>query len=221
MDLQSRRIIDLSMVIREGEKAIVAETKILTEMTREWTAPHFKRPCIGYETKVIIMPEHSATHVDSPIHFVPNTDTIDRVPLDHFIGNAVLLDLRGSQKAEDPVRKGDLMAVCSKDNISVEIGDIAIIFSEAGFKGLADDAVDWLVSRGIKAVGTNVSIEEDRMEDGVRVRYAHMTLLSRGINIIEGLVNLDEIPTRRFFFVGLPLKIEGGTGSPIRAIAIA
>jgi arylformamidase len=208
------------MAIREGEKGTVSETKILVEMTREWSAPHFKKPCVGYESRTLILPEHSATHVDSPYHFVPNKDTIDKVPLEHFIGKAVLLDLRRTQKAGAPVQKRDLIAVCSRDNINIEKGDIAIIFSETGFKGLADDAVDWLVSRGIKAVGTNVFIEEDRMENGLRVRYAHMTFLSRGINIFEGLVNLDEIPSKRFVFVGLPLKIERGTGSPIRAIAI-
>lgn len=220
MDSRSLKIVDLSMIIREGEKGAFSEVKFLPEMSRAWSAPHFKKPCAGWESRNLILPEHCATHVDAPYHFIPDADTIDKVAIDRFLGNAVLLDLRGTQKVAEPVRKDDLTNVCSRDSIEIEKLDIIILFSKLESRGLANDAVDWLVERGIKAVGTNVFIEEDVIEDGLRVRYAHMRFLSRGICIFEGLINLDKIPAKRFFFIGLPLKLQGGTGSPIRAVAL-
>jgi len=219
-DFMGMTIIDLSIPIREGEEGPLAAVKILKEVTRAWSGRHFKEPCKGFESRTILMSEHCATHVDAPYHFVPNTRTIDEIPLDHFLGDAVLLDLRHTQKKGQPVRREDLIAVCSKDGLTIEEGIIVLLLSLPGYKGLANDAVDWLIGRGVKAVGTNVDIEEDAVEDGKKVRYAHISFLTKSICIFEGLVNLDTLPSKKFFFIGLPLRIEKGTGSPVRAAAI-
>ena len=215
-----KKIVDLSMVIKEGLEGPVSKVKILQEMTRQWSGVHFKKPCDGFESRNIIISEHCGTHVDAPYHFVPNAKTIDQVPIECFLGDAALIDLREIQKINEPIRRENLLTVCSKNNIKIQKGDIVLLLSEKESKGLTNDAVDWLIEKGVKGVGTNIFIEEDVIEEGLHVRYAHMSFLSKGIVIFEGLLNMEKINSTRFFFVGLPLKINKGTGSPIRAIAI-
>ena len=214
------KIIDLSMIIHEGLEGTISEVKVIQEMTRQWSGGYFKEPCVGWESRSILISEHCGTHVDAPRHFVPDSKTIDQVPLSKFIGDAVLIDLRGIQKENEPIKKDQLLACCKKNDLEIRKGDIVILFSAENTKGLTDDAVDWLIARKIKAVGTNIFIEEDRVEDDLIVRNAHMYFLSNGISIFEGLINLEKIEKNRFTFIGLPLKIQNGTGSPVRAIAI-
>jgi kynurenine formamidase len=214
------KIIDLSMTIEEGLSGTISEVKVIQEMTRQWSGRHFKEPCVGWESRSILISEHCGTHVDAPYHYVPNTKTIDQVPLSYFVGDAVLVDLRNIQRAGKPITKGDLVAFCEGNDLDIRKGDIVILFSETDAKGLTDEAVDWLVEREIKGVGTNISVEEERVEEGRVVRTAHVNFLSRGISIYEGLVNLEKIGKNRFTFIGLPLKIRSGTGSPVRAIAL-
>lgn len=214
------KIIDLSMTISEGLSGTISEVKIIQEMTRQWSGRHFKEPCVGWESRSILISEHCGTHVDAPYHYVPNTKTIDQVPLSYFVGDAVLVDLRNIQRAGEPIKKGDLIAFCKGNDLEIRKGDLVILFSELDAKGLTDEAVDWLVEREIKGVGTNISVEEERVEEGQVVRTAHVNFLSRGISIYEGLVNLEKIEKNRFTFIGLPLKIHNGTGSPVRAIAL-
>ena len=213
-------IIDLSMEIYEGLVGTISEVKIMQEMTRQWSGRHFKEPCKGWESRNIIISEHCGTHVDAPMHFVPNGTTIENVPLDKFMGEAILLDLRKIQKSNEPTRRKHLETCCIKNKIKIKKDDLVMLLSGKDTKGLTDEAVDWLVQKKIKGVGTNIFIEEDRTEDEVNVRYAHVNFLSNGISIFEGLVNLDKLSTSRFTFIGFPLKIREGTGSPIRAVAI-
>jgi kynurenine formamidase len=214
------KIIDLSMAIEEGLSGTISEVKVIQEMTRQWSGRRFKEPCVGWESRSILISEHCGTHVDAPYHYIPNTKTIDQVPLSYFVGDAVLVDLRNIQRAGEPITKGDLVAFCEGNDTEIRKGDIVILFSELNAKGLADEAVDWLVEREVKGVGTNISVEEERVEEGLVVRTAHVNFLSRGISIYEGLVNLEKIGKNRFTFIGLPLKIHNGTGSPVRAIAL-
>ena len=213
-------VIDLSMEIYDGLTGSISEVKIMQEMTREWSGKHFKEPCKGWESRNIIISEHCGTHVDAPYHFVPDTLTIDQVPLNKFIGEAVLLDLRGIQKTNQPTERTHIIMCCEKTGVQINQGDIVILFSEQNTRGLTNEAVDWLIEKKIKAVGTNIFIEEDRVENGLKVRYAHTSFLSHGIPIFEDLINLDKIHKKRFTFIGLPLKIRKGTGSPIRAVAL-
>ena len=88
-----KRVVDLSLVIQEGQKGPISEVKILQEVTRQMSGRHFKKPCEGFESRNIIVSEHSGTHVDAPYHFVPDTKTIDQVSIDQVLGDAVLIDL--------------------------------------------------------------------------------------------------------------------------------
>src|SRR5699024_3128445 len=81
--------------------------------------------------------------------------------------------------------------------------------------GLTPDAVHWLINKKIKLFATDLAtVDHQDM-----YRTAHVNFLKRNILIIENLINLDSIKQSRFDFIGMPLKLKGGTGSPIRALA--
>ena len=83
--------------------------------------------------------------------------------------------------------------------------------------GLSGDLSQYLVDRGVKMVG----VDRATVDCGsMTTRPAHVVLLQNDVLIIEGLRNLDEVANRRIMFFGLPLKIRGGTGSPIRAVGV-
>lgn len=79
------------------------------------------------------------------------------------------------------------------------------------------EAADWVVARGVKALGCDLASPDDPKDLS---RPVHMVLLGQGIPIMEHVAHLDALPRARFQFVGVPLRIRGATGSPIRAIAI-
>lgn len=72
-------------------------------------------------------------------------------------------------------------------------------------------------ARGIKALGCDLASPDDPKD---LTRPVHMILLGQGILIMEHVAQLETLPASRFQFVGVPLRIRGATGSPIRAIAI-
>mgnify|MGYP003346397162 CR=1 FL=1 len=86
------------------------------------------------------------------------------------------------------------------------------------FPGLHVDAVHWLADKGIVMFGVEAISPAPEGEPNFK---AHMACAERGITHMEGLMNLDQLIDKgRFQFIGFPLKIKGGTGSPIRAVAV-
>jgi kynurenine formamidase len=90
--------------------------------------------------------------------------------------------------------------------------------AELHFPGLAPEAARWLAEeRGIAAVG----IDTASIDPGPSRSFeAHRALAARGVPAFENLANLEGLPPRNFWVIALPMKIEGGSGAPLRAIAI-
>jgi kynurenine formamidase len=89
---------------------------------------------------------------------------------------------------------------------------------EHDFPGLSVEAVHWLADKGIRMFGVEAV---SPAPEGELNFQAHLACAERGITHVEGLTNLARLVGRgRFRFVGFPLKIRGGTASPIRAVAI-
>ena len=87
-----------------------------------------------------------------------------------------------------------------------------------GWPGLARNAAELLIARGVKAVGTDCLSVDPAGTSGADLA-AHYTLLPNGVLILENLANLDLLPDR-CFLIALPLPIAAGTGSPVRAVAV-
>jgi kynurenine formamidase len=187
--------------------------------------------------------EHGGTHLDAPIHFAQNHWSVDQVPLDKLIGSAVVVDVvaRSEQNADYQVSVDDLLAwekahgaipadaiLLLRTGFSTRWPDAARYLGTAErgqaavanlhFPGLHPDAAKWLVAnRSIKALG----IDTASIDFGQSTLYeSHQVLYARNIPAFENLANLTRLPVTGATVIALPMKIGGGSGAPLRAIAV-
>jgi arylformamidase len=221
------QIIDLTMELEDGVATHPAHARcvVIEFASHALTAPRFKPPCQGFASRILMFSDHIGTHVDSPFHFVPTSGTIESVPPEQLIGPAVCFDVSGKHP-DEPVTPGMLEAAERRAGVRVERGDILLFrawpgyYTDDGFLqcvGMNKAAAEWVAGRGVKVLGCDLATPDDPRD---MARPVHLTLLGKGILIMEHIANLDKLPVPRFQFVGLPLRIKGATGSPIRAVAI-
>jgi kynurenine formamidase len=222
------RIVDLTLELYDGIEVFIHPKLCIVPFHQHWfTKGLYQPPAEGFQTRMIMMVDHMGTHVDAPLHFFQEGDALEKVPVESLMGSAYFFDVstRGKDTA---VRAQDLIAAEKRNDIQMQPDDIALIrawdggWGEKGFyecRGMTRDAVEWLLTRRPKAVGIDLATLDDLMPCDP-TRPAHYEFLKRKLPIIEDLVNLEQLRTPRFQFTGLPLKIRGLTGSPIRAIAI-
>jgi kynurenine formamidase len=179
----------------------------------------------------LAMSDHSTTHVDAPVHFDPRPEalSIDQVPLEKFYTEAFCLDL-SHVPLKHAITVPEMEAALAKSGQEIRKGDTVLIWMATNerlfgtpryghdFPGLAIESVHWLADRGIGMFGVEAVSPAPEGELNFR---AHMACAERGITHMECLANLDKLVGRgRFRFIGFPLKIRGGTASPIRAVAV-
>ena len=177
------------------------------------------------------MSDHSATHVDAPCHFSSSSDavSIDKVPLENFYTEAICLDL-SHVALKHEITIAEMEAALKVSGEEIQKGDTVLIhmgvndrlFGKPGylhdFPGLHVEAVHWLADKGIIMFGVEAISPAPEGEPNFK---AHIACAQRGITHMEGLMNLDKLLEQgRFRFIGFPLKIKDGTGSPIRAVAV-
>jgi kynurenine formamidase len=189
------------------------------------------------ELNQLVLCDHSGTHVDSPSHFVadeadPARRHIHELDLDAVVGRAVTMEFGPFTATNELVTAADITA-WEQANVDVRANDIVLLnlnwepkwqpipagfaFLE-GWPGLDRSAAEYLAAKGVKAIGTDC-MSLDAGDGGRGELPAHLTLLPRGILIMENLANLAQLPAVSFF-VALPLKIRDATGSPVRAVAL-
>jgi Predicted metal-dependent hydrolase len=220
--LLERKVIDLSHAIEEDMPVWPTHPRFYcsqVETYHKGDEAFFNMLCIG---------EHCGTHVDAPSHMEADTDNMDQVDPLHFVGRGLKIDMSSLPPC------GLITAQMIKDwevaHCPLEAGDIVLFdigwekhwglkpnYKQflSNWPGLAVDGADYLVSRKVKAVGTD-SMALDAF--GSVGNPAHHALLPNNVLVIENLKNLDKI-TEPCLFMALPLKIRGGSGSPVRAIA--
>lgn len=179
----------------------------------------------------IAFSDHAGTHVDAPIHFDdrPGAATIDEVPLENFYTSAICLDL-SSAPLKHAITVDEMEAALEKSGQEIKPKDTVLIYMatndrllgtpayEHDFPGLALASVHWLADKGIGMFGVEAV---SPAPEGELNFQAHSACAERGITHMEGLANLDKVVGRgRFRFIGFPLRIRGGTASPIRAVAL-
>jgi len=197
----------------------------------------------GYFLQHLSFGEHVGAHVDAPAHAVAKMPehTIERYPVERFIAPYVKYDVSSDEPGPgELVTRAALEAVEGRDGARAEPGDIAIVqFGwDRHFKpeaadaderlwwirnapGLAEDACAYLVERGVAAVGSDTATCDAAVVDGrITSAVGHARVfLPAEILIFECLIGLSAAPPTGIF-VGLPLRIRGGSGSPIRAVLI-
>lgn len=187
--------------------------------------------------------EHGGTHVDAPVHFARGRWTVDQIPLDRLIGNAAVVDVSSASAANPDYQvavadftdwerahgrlEPDLIVLIRTDFSRRWPDAVAYLgTSEKGpgavpklhFPGLHPDAAKWLAeNRKVKAVGLDTaSIDYGQSS----LFESHRTLYERNIPAFENLTALDQLPARGAVVYMLPMKIGGGSGSPLRAVAV-
>lgn len=221
------KIIDLSVLLYDGLVSFPSHPRmvVMDYETRARSGARYIAPCEGFASKVFMMSDHGGTHLDAPYHFFDHGATIEKIPLDATMGEAVLIDV--SDKApDDPVTGEMIERYVQEKNIVIKKDDILFFrcwpgeWQAEGYfdcKALDQSAAEWVVNQKAKAIGldlANADINENMHRD------VHMTLLGRNILIMENIVHLESLSQERFTFIGTPLNLKGMTGSPIRAIAI-
>jgi kynurenine formamidase len=179
----------------------------------------------------IAFSDHAGTHVDAPVHFDPRPEalSIDQVPLEKFYTSAFCIDL-SHVPLKTAATVAEVEAAVAKSGEEIRPGDTVLIHFATNdrllgtpgylhdFPGLSIAAVHWLADRGIGMFGVEAI---SPAPEGELNFQAHMACAERGITHMECLANLDSLLGRgRFTFIGFPLRLRGGTASPIRAVAM-
>jgi len=188
----------------------------------------------GYEfsaaTMALAMGDHAGTHVDAPCHFDSRAGarSIDEMPLETFFTEAVCLDLSAKPLKSD-ISIADLEASIETAKVVIKPKDTVLLHMDfyrrcygkdgylTDFPGLTKESATWLGRHGIGMFGVEAVSPGRPGRNNFEVHHVCRDL---GFTHMEGLVNLDKLVGKgRFRFIGFPLKIKGGTGSPIRAVA--
>ena len=175
--------------------------------------------------------DHAGTHVDAPYHFDarPDAATIDQVPLENFFLDALCLDLSHKPLKSD-ISIADLQQAETAAGVEIGKRDMVLLHMDffrrcygtdgylTDFPGLTRESATWLGKKGIAMFGVEAVSPGRPGRNNFEVHHVCRDL---GFTHVEGLVNMDKLIGKgRFKFIGFPLKIKGGTGSPIRAVAM-
>jgi len=155
------------------------------------------------------MESHLGTHVDAPVHFIRDGKNIDQVPAENLFGTAAVLQVPFPEAVTadflERVQPGPEILLFKFGNVRLD----------RKWPYFRPDGVKALISRGIKAVGTdNFNVDSIQTEWEI-----HHLILGNGILIVEGL-NLEGITGGAYDFICLPLLIKGGEGAPARALLL-
>jgi L-fuculose-phosphate aldolase len=211
------RLIDLTATLNERTPCYPTDP----QFAKRWHA-HFDK--LGVYVSNLEMGAHTGTHVDAPLHFLGDAfPDVARLSPQLFMGEAVVLDrpklpgqdLIASDIEGADIRRGDI--VLFRTGWDQRAGTPAFFQDE--WPGFHPALVEALIDRGVKAIGGDIA-SIDSPSGIANGAPAHKVAGRAGFPLFEALVNLDQLAGRRCFFIGLPLKLEGGEASPIRAVAL-
>lgn len=169
-------------------------------------------------TSRIALSVHTGTHVDAPFHCIENGAPINRLDLKMLMGSALLCDLTHIDKTitRHDLEKFDFsqISICLLKTRNSELWNLDTF--EPNFINISLDAANYLISCNVSLVGIDyLSLESFYSE----IKEVHMALLSKGIPIVEGL-DFREVLPGIYYFICLPLCINGAEAAPARAILL-
>lgn len=205
------RVIDLTHAVTKGDRGIDYEDSMTIERN-------------GWNARTWHLYSHSNTHMDAPKHFIIGGDTIDNTPLEVCMGPAWLIDM-----GEVGPRQLHTISDLGEYADRIQNGDRVILktgwekhFGTNVFRDdlprISKELAEWFVAKKISLVGVEPPSVAD-VNDIPELTEIHQILLGANITIVESLKNLHMIKQDRIEFIALPLKLTGGDGSPVRALA--
>jgi len=187
--------------------------------------------------------EHGGTHIDAPVHFAKGRNSVDQIPLEQLMGPAIVVDVAQQCAGNPDYLVGiDDFQKWEKQNGKIEKGTIVLLRTGYGkyypdrkkylgtdergaaavaklhFPGLDPSAAGWLTqNRSIKAIGLDTA----SIDYGQSTLFeSHRALFAHDVPAFENVANLDKLPVKGFSVIALPMKIKGGSGGPLRIVAI-
>lgn len=257
------RIVDLSLEIAEELPCAWPGHMPFQHKTFNWftqggtqDAP-LQSPLGEYQTRFLVMDEHTGTHFDAPAHFVPAPDsglpsaspagaiTAEKLPLQQFMGSAVVIDVtellsKEVPDGESPYVEPEQILNWEQQYGAIESNCIVLLRSDwdmhhylegpdglsyatvpfmlrqgPGWPAPSPECIELLISRGVRCIGTDAP-SMGSSHDG---RPTHLAALAHGCVFIEGLAHLKDLPACGALFCFAPLRLRRGTGAPGRAFA--
>ncbi|HVT43264.1 MAG TPA: cyclase family protein [Thermoanaerobaculia bacterium] len=238
IDLTRARLIDLTHSL--DEKTIfwpTSDTAFNLEVLSFGTTPG------GwfYASNAFCTPEHGGTHLDAPIHFAEGKWTTEQIPLERLIGHAVVIDVRQAASGDADYRLSiDDVRAWETHHGTIAPGSIVLLLtgwsshwpdrkrymgddtpgdaSNLHFPSYGEAAARLLVEeRRVAALGVDTaSIDFGASTDFI----VHRIAAAANVVGLENLTQLEALPPRGAWVFALPIKISGGTGGPLRAIAV-
>ena len=184
-------------------------------------------------------PEHLGTHLDAPIHFAEAGWTSTDIPIHRLVGPGVILDISGRAADDrDAVVEPDDILAWEAAHGPLAAGAIVLVrtgwsshwpdwnayygsetpmdATTLHFPGLSPDAATFFAERRVAGVG----IDTASIDPGVSTTFdAHRALAEANVYGLENLTGLERLPSTGFLLVALPIRIEGGSGGPVRVAA--
>ena len=155
---------------------------------------------------------HFSTHIDAPRHMLENGKTLSDFPIDKFVGDAIVIDVRGQNEIHS-----DLRGVKANDIVFFFTGHTNKQHSKKFFEGnpiISKETAQRLIKKRVKIVGIDSFTPDNHPYE------IHKLFFKRDMLIVENLVNLEKLNGKRFKCYIFPLKIKNGDGAPCRVIGV-
>jgi kynurenine formamidase len=229
------RIVDLSMTVGECDSAPFAPEEVYFKIK-----PIVRWEEKGFVSNMVELTVHAGTHIDSPHHFVRSMPSVEQLPLEALIGEAIVMDLTAKGKANARITPEDLdqaERALAAQEIRIEPGAFLLLRTDWPKNQnttspdwwnqspcLTTAAAEWLVARKPRVLGFDFAQEEkgtdyqkadEILTSGMRV---HRVIMPKVVCQIENLTNLDQIPSK-VKVIALPVKWTTES-APARVVAI-
>jgi kynurenine formamidase len=225
------RVVDLTYAINDKLPAWPGDDRVFEAKTNATVEKQ------GYFTRSFWMLEHYGTHMDAPIHFPPGTIPVDKIPVEHLFGPAVVIDVRDDGRKDADYRLTvERIARWEKAHGRIPAGAIVVLrtgwasrwpdaaryrnLDVAGvmhFPGFSVEAARLLIERQVSGLGIDtMSVDYGASKDF----EVHRLAFGAGLYHLENLADLSALPEAGAFLAVAPIKLEGGSGGPCRVFAI-
>ncbi|HKT48588.1 MAG TPA: cyclase family protein [Candidatus Acidoferrales bacterium] len=225
------RVIDLSYAINDKLPPWPGDDKWFEAKTNATVEKN------GYFTRSFWMLEHYGTHLDAPVHFPPGQATVDQIPAKQFFGPAVVLDVQGESAANaDYLLPAARIEQWEDRHGRVPAGAVVLLrtgwasrwpdakryrnqdaHGKMHFPGFSPEAAKLLIGRRVSGLGCDtMSVDCGASEDFA----VHRLALGAGLYHLENLADLGGVPEVGAHLIVAPIKLEGGSGGPVRVFAL-
>ena len=186
--------------------------------------------------------EHGGTHLDSPLHFAEGHPGTDQIPVSSLIAPVAVVDITAAcgqnpdylltakditqwEAAHSQIPGGTIVLIKTgwgkywpdaKRYLGTDEHGAAAV-AKLHFPGISDEAATLLVARKVAGVGIDTaSVDYGQSKDF----KTHRVLYSHDVYGLENVANLEQLPATGALLIALPMKIKGGTGGPVRIVAL-